>query len=179
MERNPDNGIIDRVLAGDTEAYHEIISRYGDQVFSLVSGIVRNRQDAEEIVSDVFLKVFSQLHKFRGDSKFSTWLYRIAYNTAISGTRRKREATTDIDERRMESIPEDEEEILLKEARMEQLEHAMEKLPAAERVLIELFYMQDMAIDDISVVTEDTPGNVKVKLFRTRRKLAGLIGQVS
>jgi len=177
MESNPDNIAIGKILAGDTETYREIVGRHSGHVFSLVSGIVNNRQDAEEITSDVFLKAFEQLRKFRGDSKFSTWLYRIAYNTAISHTRRRRHVTEDIDERRMENLTEDQEEALLREARLEELYEAMNRLPANERSLLELFYMQDMSVDDISAITDDTPGNIKVKLFRTRKKLAALIGQ--
>lgn len=179
MERNPDNITVERILAGDTEAYRDIVSRHSGNVFSLVAGIVRNGQDAEEVTSDIFMKAFGQLHKFRSDSKFSTWLYRIAYNTAISHVRRRREPATDIDERKMEGIAGDDEEALLREARMEQLEQALDRLPAAERSLIELFYMQDMSIDDISAITGDTPGNVKVKLYRTRKKLAALIAEAS
>lgn len=176
MENNPDNITVRKVLDGDAEAYREIIGRHGVQVFALVSGIVRNRQDAEEVTSDIFLKAFQQLKKFRGDSKFSTWLYRIAYNTAISHTRRRKPTGEDIDEKRMESVTDDQEEAVLAQARIEELEKGMDRLPQTERLLLDLFYMQDMSIDDISAITGDAPGNVKVKLHRTRKKLAAIIG---
>ena len=175
MEREQDNTIIGRILAGDTEAYREMIGRHGEQVFSLVAGIVRNSEDAEELTSDVFLKAFGQIHKFRGESKFSTWLYRIAYNTALSHVRKKRHTSVDMDESSIEAIDNDAEETILKEAALERLEEAIEMLNVAEKAVIELFYMQSMPIEDIAAVTEDTPGNVKIKLFRTRKKLASFI----
>lgn len=179
MNQLTDNVIIEKVLAGDTEAYRELVSRHSGQVFSLVSGIVRNREDAEELTSDVFLKAFGQLNKFRGDSKFSTWLYRIAYNTAVSHTRRRKNPTIEIDERRMEDMDDGTEEQALKEARLEELEKALERLPGGDKALIELFYMQELSIDEISQITDDTQGNIKVKLYRTRKKLAAMInGQI-
>lgn len=175
MEQNLDNNTIGRILAGDVEAYREIVGRYGGQVFSLVAGIVRNTEDAEELTSDIFMKSFEQLHKFRGDSKFSTWLYRIAYNTAISHTRKRRIVTSEIDEGRIEAIDDAQEETILREARLDKLENAMSMLNSTEKAVIELFYMQSMAIEEIAGITDDTPGNVKVKLHRTRKKLAALI----
>lgn len=178
MEINADSITVEKVLAGDTEAYREIISRHGGRVYSLVVGIVRNGQDAEEVVADVFIKAFGQLRKFRGESKFSTWLYRIAYNSAISHVRRRGSRTEEIDERSVELPPDDAEDALLKEVRLERLERALELLPAQERALIGFFYMQDLSVEDISAITGDTPGNVKVKLYRSRKRLAALIGEM-
>lgn len=81
---------IDKIIAGDTESYAIIVNRHKDMVFTIVNRILRSREDAEEIAQDVFLKAFQSLQKFKREAKFSTWLYRIAYNTAISKTRKKK-----------------------------------------------------------------------------------------
>lgn len=89
MEEDKEFNTVQRASEGDPEAFRELVERYGDRIFSLLTGITGNRLDAEELTSDVFLKAFTHLDRFRGECRFSTWLYRIAYNTAISHTRRR------------------------------------------------------------------------------------------
>ena len=88
--RETDEIIIERVLSGNRNAFAALVDRYKDRVFSLVFGIVQNYAVAEELAQDVFLNAFNGLKKFRKEAGFSTWIYRIAYNTAISETRKKR-----------------------------------------------------------------------------------------
>ena len=83
MEKS-DREIIAEVLTGNTEEFGKLIERYGNRIYGLVLHIAGNREDAEELTSDTFLKAYARLAFFRGRSAFSTWLYRIAYNTAIS-----------------------------------------------------------------------------------------------
>ena len=90
MKYQNDNYYIDRVLSGDVSAYALLVSKHKNLVFSIVLKILNNREDAEEIAQDVFLKAYQSLKKFEQKSKFSTWLYRIAYNSAISRTRKKK-----------------------------------------------------------------------------------------
>ena len=148
--------------------------RYGDRIFSLLTGITGNRLDAEELTSDVFLKAFTHLDRFRGECRFSTWLYRIAYNTAISHTRRRRPRTVEINDRQYE-LPDDQEEILFRETQMEYLEQALQRLAPDEKALVELFYLQKIPVHELAAVTGHTEGSIKVKLFRIRKKLAALI----
>lgn len=176
MENTGEHILIGKIISGDTGAYRDIVDIYGKQVFSLISGIVRNREDAEELTSDTFLKVYANLHKFKGDSKFSTWLYRIAYNTAVSHTRRRKINETHIDEERIPEIIEDEtEETVLREASLEKLEQALLKLSGKDAALIEMFYRERMHIEEISEITGESPGNVKVKLYRIRKKLSVIL----
>ena len=81
---------IRRILAGETGLYSVFIQRYSPQVFALIVKMVSCPEDAEELTQDVFVKAFNKLDSFKGKSGFSTWLYRIAYNTAISALRKKR-----------------------------------------------------------------------------------------
>ena len=83
--------IIKEILNGKTEQYEYFLDRYGQQVFVLVDRIVSCPEDAEELTQDVFLKAFQQLSSFKAESSFSTWIYRIATNVAISAVRKKNE----------------------------------------------------------------------------------------
>ena len=88
--KEADEIIITRVLNGDLNAYTLLVDKYKDRVFSLVRGIVKDNAVAEEVAQDVFVKAYTSLKKFRKESGFSTWIYRIAYNTAVSQTRQKK-----------------------------------------------------------------------------------------
>ena len=84
MDSKEEKQIIDRILAGETGQYEYFLRMYGGQVFRLVVQIAGNREDAEELTQDIFLKAYQKLHTFRGKSSFATWLYSIAYHVAIS-----------------------------------------------------------------------------------------------
>lgn len=90
MELYSDTYYIQRVLAGDTDCFACLIDRYGQPIHALILKVVHNPEDAEELVQDTFLKAFKSLGTFKGDCGFSTWLYRIAYNTALSSLRKKK-----------------------------------------------------------------------------------------
>ena len=81
---------IKRVKAGEIRAFSAIVSNYQKMVFTIVLKIVENREDAEDITQEIFIKVYKSLDKFKEESEFSTWLYRIAYNTTITEIRKKR-----------------------------------------------------------------------------------------
>ena len=84
-----DHHYIDKVLEGDVSAYTQLVEKHKDMVFTIANKITRHREDAEEIAQDAFMKAFQHLKEFRKQSKFSTWLYRIAYNHCISVIRKK------------------------------------------------------------------------------------------
>jgi len=98
MEFLDDSFYIEKVINGDTSAYTNLVNKHKDMVYTIALRIARNHQDAEEIAQDVFLKAFQSLESFRQKSKFSTWLYRIVYNTAISKIRKKQPEVTALDE---------------------------------------------------------------------------------
>lgn len=90
MNELDDTYYIKRTLDGDTEYFARLVERYSHRIYFLIFKIIRQQQEAEEVTQDVFLKTFRLLHTFKGNCRFSTWLYRIAYTTAISATRKKR-----------------------------------------------------------------------------------------
>ncbi len=166
---------IDKVLAGDSQSYAILVNRYKDMVFTIVNRILKSREDAEEISQDVFLKAFQSLQKFKRESKFSTWLYRIAFNTAISKTRKKKMEVAAIDDHVVENFTFDEiveelEDFTLDDKKR-YFEAAMKKIPEDDSLLLTMFYLKEMSIDEISEVTELSASNVKVKLHRIRKKL--------
>jgi len=143
--------------------------------FTIAFKIVRNREDAEEIAQDAFVKAYQSLRSFKGESKFSTWLYRIVYNAAISHTRRHRFEFTVLDEAMTGNITEDEIfgslDVMDPEERSQLVTAAVDKLLPEESALVSLFYMEDNSIEDISQITGLSVSNVKVRLHRIRRKL--------
>jgi len=92
MERTADRDLIQRLQAGDDTAVHELAERYGSRIFQLAMRYMKNREDAEEVVQDVLMKVYRKADAFRGDAAFSSWIYRITFNTAMSRLRTNRQA---------------------------------------------------------------------------------------
>jgi len=92
MERTADRDLIQRLQAGDDTAVHELAERYGSRIFQLAMRYMKNREDAEEVVQDVLMKVYRKADAFRGDAAFSSWIYRITFNTAMSRLRTSRQA---------------------------------------------------------------------------------------
>ena len=172
--KETDEDIIVRVLNGDRNAYALLVDKYKDRVFSLVKGIVRNREVAEELAQDVFVKAYKSLKNFRKEAGFSTWIYRIAYNTAVSETRKKKQYVRSFDEQleRAESITSEQMEPGAEnETRHKLLEKAMSELKPEEKLILMLFYFENKQVNEISATTGLSNSNVKVKLHRIRNKL--------
>lgn len=166
---------IKRIQNGETELFSHVVASYSQPVFLLILRIVRSQEDAEELTQDVFMKIYRTLNHFKGDSLFSTWLYRIAYNTAISATRKKKQEFLYIEEQTIDNVPDEETnkafEKTLDEERLQALRKAVDQLPPDERGIITLFYTEQKTVEDIASVTSLTTANVKVKLHRIRKKL--------
>jgi RNA polymerase sigma factor (sigma-70 family) len=175
MKFQDDNNYIGRVLNGDVSAYASLVAKHKSLVFSIVLKIVNNREDAEEISQDVFLKAYQSLNTFEKKSKFSTWLYRIAYNAAISKTRKKKVEMVAIEETVITNYSTDEIGRNINELdendRQMILEKALKRLPDEDSLLITLFYKNENSIEDISEITGLSASNVKVKLHRIRKRL--------
>lgn len=175
MELYTDTYYIERIQAGDTACFACLLDKYSRQVYSLILKVVRNREDAEELTQDVFMKVFKHLSSFKGDCSFSTWIYRIAYNTAISQARKTRHEFLSIEESLINNVSEEEiAESLGRRDNSEQVERldaALTQLPPDERAIILLFYMKEKTVDEVAMITGLTSSNVKVKLHRIRKKL--------
>ena len=175
MERMSDVSYIEKVLNGETDCFARLLERYSKQVFSLIVKIVGNREDAEELTQDVFVKAYGSLSQFRRESSLPTWLYRIAYNMAISATRKKKMDSLPIDELLLSETPDEPGETDFgdsdAEMRIFYLNRALELLSPDERALIMFFYKENQSMEEIALITGLTVTNVKTKICRIRKKL--------
>ncbi len=179
MEKKDDNYCIGKVLDGDTHYFSYIVEKYQDIVFSIALKVLRNREDAEEMAQESFVKAYKSLKSFKGNAKFSTWLYRIVYNTCISETRKKRQYFTSTDEVQIEGEAEEMNlDGIPEENRAKCIRAAMEKLPEAEYTLVLLYYFEEQGIEDICRVTGLSESNTKVKLHRARKKLYTILNDM-
>lgn len=166
--------IITQILAGKTGEFAYFLDTYGTQVFSLIVRMVGSEEDAEELTQDTFMKAFEHLSSFNGNSSFSTWIYRIAYNTALSALRKKQTEVLTFDDKLWNTVSETEIDETLDdetEENLEKLRNILELLPPDERALLTLFYEEEKTIAEIAHILNQSEGNIKVKLHRLRKKL--------
>ncbi len=163
------------VLEGDSSKYSYFVDKYKGMAFSIAFRIVNNREDAEEIVQDSFLRAFRSLGKFRKGSKFSTWLYRIVVNTSLTKIRSVAPKPVSLDENDpgdtlVEKIETVYRGLDLSEQRS-LVNEAMEELSAEDRLLLTLYYLNENSIDEIVEITGIAGDNVKMKLHRARNRM--------
>jgi RNA polymerase sigma factor (sigma-70 family) len=179
MEYKEDKQYIPRVLKGESEAYAFLVKKYKSMAYSLALKLVKNREDAEEIAQDAFVKAYQSLGQFRGSSSFSTWLYRIVYNTSISKLRRTGAEAVSLEDsavKERESSDIMEAYYMLKDQdRKKFLNIALERLDPDENFLITLYYYDEKDLQEISQITGMTRNNVKVKIFRARQRMLVLL----
>ena len=179
MEYKGDKHYIARVLKGESDAYAFLVNKYKSMAYSLALKLVKNREDAEEIAQDAFIKAYQSLGQFKGSSRFSTWLYRIVYNTSISKLRRTSAEVVRLED---SSVGEKESSEVMDayyklqdQERKKFLDLVLEKLEPDENFLVTLYYYDEKDLDEISQITGLTRNNVKVKIFRARQKMSGML----
>jgi len=176
MTKLPDQHFITQIIGGNTSAFSVLVDRYKDVVFSLALKMVKHREEAEEVAQDTFIKVFNSLSKFKGDSKFSTWIYKVAYNTCLDRMKKnkKNEGNITIDEFSEHLVKTMDTALsqMVDEERRKSIQDCLNLLPSEEGFLLTLFYFDDQSLDEIAKIMDITPNNAKVKLFRSRKKLA-------
>ena len=160
MEQN-ESHIISRVLAGRTEEFAYFLDTYGQAVFTLIVRMVSSEEDAEELAQDTFMKAYEHLGSFYGESSFSTWIYRIAYNTALSFLRKRKGREVVIDETFWNTVSETEVDEALDDDSEDRI----------ERALVTLFYEKGKTVQELAEISGLSVSNVKVKLHRVRKKL--------
>lgn len=179
MEAKDDIWYVNKVLSGETQNFSHLVDKYKDVVFSIAIKVLRNREDAEELAQESFIKAFKSLHTFKGNARFSTWLYRITYNNCISEIRKRKMKFVSADD---VQLPDEPEEMnfdgIPAENRAKFVKAALDKLPHDEYTLILLYYFEDKTIDEIALITKMTDSNVKVKLFRARKKLHIILNEM-
>lgn len=170
---------INKVLKGETSAFGYFVNTYQDMAITIAYRVCGNKQDAEDIVQNAFVKAYHNLHTFRSDSKFSTWFYRIVYNTAITETRTFTYSAEFVDYKVSEFNDSysdfDTLEIIERKERQEIINEVMDKMPRDESLLLSLYYLDDNPVKEIVIITGLTESNVKVKLHRARKRFADTI----
>lgn len=178
MKNLSDVEIIDSVKRGNQSDFALLIERYKDRAFSMLKRMLKNDMDAEEVLQDCFLKAYNSLNSFRQDSKFSTWFYRIVYNTALTTLASKKRKT----EMEMSSIDEhfdlgqyDDEIYSQSENASMYLIKMVNKLPVKNGLVLILFYIDNLSLNEIAQVLGLSLVNVKVVLHRSRNSLRKLL----
>lgn len=167
--------LIDQVLAGKQEAYARLVDQYKSFAFTIALKVLNNRPEAEEAAQDGFIKAFHYLKGFNRKARFSTWLYRIIFNTAISYKRKNR--------RVMESI-EHHDQSAESESAMERddkevfIAKAMDHLNEADRLAIQLYYIREFSLEEVAEMTGQRINTLKVRVHRARQRLANELTRI-
>ncbi len=165
---------IQKVLDGDTAAFTPLVDAYKNMVYTIALKTMGDPTEADDVAQESFVKAYQQLSHFNGTSKFSTWLYTITYRTALYALRRnkiKTQSITDNDTETFISYTPSQLVLLSQQERKHFVKEAIDSLPKIEGLLVTLYYINESSIDEIHEITELSKTNIKVKLFRARKKL--------
>ena len=171
-----DNEIISRVLKGEQNAYAELVNRYQAYVFTLVLRMIKTREDAEEVAQDVFVKAYRSLADFRGESKFSTWLYTIANTTSITFLRKKKLDVHSLDNEKVFEVADSKDSglranLVEQKSRVNMVNEAIAMLSPDDAEIITLFYKAEQNLEEISRILRLETNTAKVRLHRARTRL--------
>jgi len=181
VESGEEGIFLDRLKAGDRDAFRALVADYSEMVFNLALRMVRDRELAEDLTQEVFVKVYKGLPGFRGRSSLSTWIYRIAYNTAMSEMEkvRYRYETTDLDDpdspvtgnTAFTESSGDLLEAIDKYEAVQRVTRLIDELKPEQKWAVTLYYMGDKTYEEISEIMGAPMGTVKTLLFRARKEL--------
>ncbi|WP_136667371.1 RNA polymerase sigma factor [Flavobacterium sp. H122] len=179
MTHLEDQHYINLVLNGNTNSFAALVDRYKDMVYTLSVKMLNNKEEAEEISQDTFIKIYNALNKFKGESKFSTWVYKVTYNTCLDALKKKKKANNvsyieDFSEHQTKALEGILDSIDEKE-RNQAIQECLEELPGEDAFLLTLYYFDDQSVEEIAKVMNNSEANIKVKLFRARKKLASIL----
>lgn len=175
-----DAQIITAVLAGDTQAYGQLVTRYQDRLFHSLLRVTGSREEAEDVAQESFVQAFTKLKSFQGKSQYFTWLYRIAFNTSISRKRRKR-PTASVDAIRdaggAEPTGPDNGvgEKLEQQERVDAVHNALAELSEEYRQIIVLRELEDCSYENIAEILDMPVGTVRSRLHRARTQLKDIL----
>jgi RNA polymerase sigma-70 factor (ECF subfamily) len=171
-----DSEIISKVLQGEQQAFAELVNRYQNFVFTITLRYTNNREDAEEVAQDIFVKAYRSLADFRGASKFSTWLYTIVTTSCISFLRKKKLETHSLDnEKVFEQVKNQDSGFdanqVEQKSKIASVNEAIKLLSPDDAKIITLFYKGEQSLEEIGQIIGMEPNTVKVKLHRARQRL--------
>jgi RNA polymerase sigma-70 factor, ECF subfamily len=182
MRQDDERRLIERCKRGEREAFNELIQRYEKQVYNLAYRLTGNYDDAQDVASEVFVRILNSIQKFRGDSAFSTWLYRVVTNVYLDEKKRRSSHRHDSLEeylevedgsvkRQIEDLTPGPHDIAEREERAVAIQAAINSLPEFQRVMIALYHIQEVPYEEIAEILNMPLGTVKSRLNRARRAL--------
>jgi RNA polymerase sigma factor (sigma-70 family) len=171
-----DIDVISQVLQGNHNAYATLVNRYNNFVFTIVLRYVKGREDAEEVAQDVFIKAYKSLSSFKGDSKFSTWLYTVTTTTCITFLRKKKLEVQSLDnEKVFEAAGEIAGDMsanqIEQKSKVNMVNEAIKMLSPDDAQVIMLFYKGEQTLEEMAKILNKEPNTVKVQLHRARTRL--------
>jgi len=169
---------IKRTREGDNNSFSHLVKAYSDRIYTLCLRMLGREDEAKDAAQEIFIKAFRSLKAFREESRFSTWLYRIAYNHCISVIRRNVRVIDLVDE--WEQAGEESPELSALEQlgakdRSAYLKTAIEALPETDAVMVNLFYYDELSLEEIAEITGLSSGNIRIRLHRSRKKLYAVL----
>ncbi|WP_417360994.1 RNA polymerase sigma factor [Galbibacter sp.] len=175
MTNQKEHIYLNRILSGDVEAFSYFVDTYQHMAYTIAVRIVQNREDAEDIVQEAFIKCYDRLPTFKGDSKFSTWLYRIVYHSALDAIRSQKRSldTQTMEVRDFKGISDitgilDQ---LMEEDTSKLIKRAIQTLNPKQQTIITLYYYESQSLKEIAEIVAINISAVKVNLFRARKSL--------
>ncbi len=179
MNHQSDQYYINQVLEGQVNAFSVLVERYQGLVYTVVYRMIKNKEQAEEVAQDSFIKAYKSLSNYRGDAKFSTWLYTIAYRKSLDAIKASKRMITselieEVSEGEMELVGDALNYLQVKE-RKKIISDSIMKLPEDEAAIITLYYFEEKSVKEIVEIVNLTADNVKIKLYRSRKKLYSIL----
>jgi len=169
-----EEGLIKKIAAGEKEFFGELVLKHQDFIFNAVSKYVRFEEEARDITQEVFVKAYENIEKFRGDSKFSSWLYRIAYNLSMNWSERVKGRETQLDDSFAETIaapPDLADEIFERELILARITEIIEEIPLKYKVVIKLYYFEEKSYQEIADALNIPINTVKIQLLRAKEHI--------
>lgn len=171
--------LIKKISNGNTVAFSDLVDDYKDLVYTLCIRMLDNREDAEEVSQDVFIKVFTALRTFKGDSKLSTWIYRIAYNACLDRLKKNKKERMRVEVDHLKSaafsVMDNALDRMVQEERSALINSCLAALPAEDASILTLFYFEEKNLLEMEKVLDLSANTIKVRLFRARKKLAAIM----
>lgn len=172
MDGEKDHELVAKSLQGNEKAFRDLIARYHATAYSVVRGVLGDRDDVEDVLQLVYVKIYRGLAGFRGDSKFSTWVYQIARNEAINAVKKRRLETAPIEDLQVAAPESEAPDTALQQSQLgDKLEQAMQQIDENYRIAIELRYMGERSYEEIAETMGIPLGTVKTYIHRGKAEL--------
>lgn len=176
-----DMDLVSRVKAGDTNAFSVLVDRYQRPVYGIVSRMVHSREDVDDVVQEVFVSAYTALDRFRGDAKFSTWLYTIAVNKTLNRIKKlghQRTVSMDDPETGLQLVLKEDktplpEDLLQDREKVDAVRKAIDSLPSKQRIVVVLHYFEQYSCEEIAAILKCSVGTVWSRLHYACKKLKG------